>query len=641
MILDKKVTYFRGTRDIEVGGTWTIRETLKAIKNGNYNEPIKKLRAGDEEIKKNLPTVAVHGLFEYERKKKDFYEASGLIILDIDDVEEEEIEETKQMIMDDSDHVVAVMTSPSGNGIKALYYVQPELVTADNYRQIGKQIITDFDTYGNVDFLSVTDCLIMTSDSKILINEEATPAFIFIKDSIQLKGELEELDESRELWDSAEDFFETVLANDIAQKTNNNFHYIQVAILDLAKFGFKHPQEDLSFVVDYAESEFKVSRDNHQRFAEVTELATTYPQIHWPYKLIQSDEPDDEYIDYSNMAPDDDLIVKTESFTGEEDGELEGDGFVDYSTFFEKVLETAAEGDRVGFEVALSNLAEVFRFKGTGILTVTGIPGHGKTEMVDALTVDLARLYGHESIVCGFEQAPSEHVIKLIRKLLGVDITCPSYFNDANKPKIKEAYDFITSKFKHIDTNKIGGNINNILEIAAKQVLKSRAAGGNPRYLVLDPFNMLSIKGRFSGHEKIEEILRRLTHFSHQMDILVILVAHPFKMRIDEKTGEYTIPDFYSVKGSSAFFEMSYHGMTVYRRGDGLVLVKILKVKQNNLGTTGAEVFFLYEKAPGRYIPVDEDGNELAGDHRANDWLEKAIKITNEQEPILTIGNKE
>ena len=163
-----------------------------------------------------------------------------------------------------------------------------------------------------------------------------------------------------------------------------------------------------------------------------------------------------------------------------------------------------------------------------------------------------------------------------------------------------------------------------ILDIAAAQVAESRAKGGDPKYLVIDPFNMLSIKGKFSGHEKIEEILRRLTTFSHQMKVMVILVAHPFKMRKDEKTGNYEVPDFYSVKGSSAFFEMSYHGLVVYR-SPGQVLVRVLKVKQNNLGRAGAEVYFDYEKAPGRYLPKDEEGNELGGDHRDRNWLELAI----------------
>ena len=93
-------------------------------------------------------------------------------------------------------------------------------------------------------------------------------------------------------------------------------------------------------------------------------------------------------------------------------------------------------------------------------------------------------------------------------------------------------------------------------------------------------------------------------------------------MKKDEKTGEYEIPDFYSVKGSSAFFEMSYHGLTIYRT-NGMVLVRVLKVKQNNMGDAGADVWFMYDKNSGRYIPCDEEGGELAGDHRDKNWLKK------------------
>lgn len=625
MILETLVSDFSSTRNTEViKDSVTVGVWLERIQNGTFKRDVDQVRGGNDNAKKNLPTVAFHGVFEAFRKKADFIEASGLIILDIDDVEISEIEETKKEIMEDSNNVLACMKSPTGNGIKVLYYIQPELVNADNYRQIGKQLVSDFDIYGDVDYLSVTDCLIMTYDPAILINREVEPAFIYITDVIPKDSKLEKLDESREFWDDAEDFFDTVLATDIEQKTNNNFHYIQVAILDLAKFGFRHPKEDLSFVVDYAEASFKSSPENKKRFDEVTRLAESYPQQHWPYKMISSDEPDDEYVDYSDYVDSD--SVKDEK---SESTEEESNGLIDYSTLLERVVEVVKEGDRVGFEISLKNFAEIFRIKGTGILTVTGIPGHGKTEWVDQMILDLARLFGHESIIVGFEQTPEEHLIKIIRKLIGTNVTCPSWFNKSNEPEFKQAFNFVTKKIKHIDTNKTGGNINEILEIAAKRIKESRDEGGDPKYIVLDPFNMLSIKGRFSGHEKIEEILRRLTHFSHQMGVLVILVAHPFKMRTDEKTGEYAVPDFYSVKGSSAFFEMSYHGLTVYRKGyDTNVLIKVLKVKQNNLGQSGAEVYFNYEKGSGRYIPIDEEGNETQNVARDRDWLEKAIKQT-------------
>lgn len=630
-ILETKISTFKSTRSTEVNNESvdTIGVYLNFIKNGHYKASIDKVRAGDKAEKLKLPTIAFHGIFDGFREKKKFIEASGIVILDIDDVEDD-MEDVKEDIMDGSENVLAVMISPSGDGIKVLYYVQPDIITADNYREIGKQLVSKFDMYGKVDYLSVTDCLIVTYDPNILINENVEPAFLYIKETTTHTVELEPLDVNRVLWDDPEDFFDTVLATDIEQKTNSNFHYIQVGILDLAKFGFTHPKEDLSFVIDYAESAFKSSSDNKKRFLEVVEVAKQYGQTKWPYKTIRSDDDEDDegYMDYSNYTTTSSSTSPSSPAVSSDvvNEEESTDGLVNYDTLYDCVRDVVKEGNRVGCETSLADFADIFRFKGTGILTVTGIPGHGKTEFVDACIVDLARLYGHETIVVGYEQRPEEHIIKLIRKMVGVDVTCPSYFNKDTEPEFDAAYKFVTEHIKHIETTKVGGNINDILEIASQQIKKSRDAGGDPRYIVLDPFNMLSIKGKFSGHEKIEEILRRLTHFSHQMGVLVILIAHPFKMRIDEKTEKYAVPDFYSVKGSSAFFEMSYHGLVVYREGykaSDPVMIKVLKVKQNNLGVAGENIHLRYDRPSGRYIPIDNEDNEGPGDHREKNWTAK------------------
>ena len=629
MILETKVSWFESTYKTEVKGSIRLDDMLQMIQNGTHSDLIEKLRAGEKTAKQYLPTFAAHGLFEFSRTKKDFIEASGIVILDIDDIDKEDLEESKQMIMDEDDHVLACMISPSGNGIKVLYYVDPETINVDNYKQIGKQIINRFEDYGDVDNLSITDCLIATYDPNIIINENVEAAYIYVEEiKIDRNATLEERDKDIPLWEDAEEFYETVLYTDIAIKANNNFHFIQMSLLDLAKFGFYHPENDLSFVIEYSETDFKSSSENSKRFKEAADLAKTYPQTQWAYNTTKTEEDDfEEEQDWGGYSQYETKPKKSKETKGSDETEGSNDklddaetGLIDYDTIFYKVLETIAEGDRVGYEVSFENFAEVFRPKGTGILTVTGIPGSGKTEFVDAVTLDLARMYGHETIVAGFEQSAPEHLIKLMRKMVGADITCPSW---SDEKKTKEAFDFVTKHFKHIDTNRSGGYVINLLEIAAKQIAKSRAEGGDPKYIVLDPFNMLSIKSKASGHEKIEQILRTLTQFSHQMDILVILVAHPFKMRKDEKTGEYEVPDFYSVKGSSAFFEMSYHGWVVYRKSDGSVMVKILKVKQNNLGTTGAEAYFDYQRSSGRYIPIDEQGNEMSGDHYDKDWLEK------------------
>lgn len=627
-LVKSEISFFNSITKTEVvKKPYTLGQCLDDIREGTYRELIEKVRGGRDDLKRSLPAIAVHGVFKDFREKKDFILSSGIIIIDIDDIsKEDDIEEIKEDIAESFDYVFSVMISPSGNGVKVLCYVDPDLVTADNYREIGKFLSKDFQGYGEkVDWLSITDCLIMTWDPNIIIKEEVIPANVYLKETPIHTVELEPLDEGKELWDDVEEFYMTVLSENIEQKSSNNFHYLQMAMLDLAKYGYRHPKEDLSFIVDYAEAVHKKSNDNKNRFLELVEISKKYPQTHWPYKttkftsLYEEEEPEFDYSEY--------ITKPKETESNEDLEEDEDEGMVNYESFAERVYRVAIEGDRVGAEISLKSFADIFRFRGSGILTVTGIPGMGKTEFIDQCILDLARLYNQKTLIAGFEQSPEEHVLKLVKKMIGKDVTCKSYIKDKeNIKEINRVTNYITSKIRHIDTVKQGSDIINLLKISARQIQKSRENGEiGVRYVVIDPYNMLSVKGsRLQGFEKVEDILRKITIFSHQMDVMVILVAHPVKIKKDEKTKMYEVPDFYSVKGSSAFFEMSYHGLVVHREGylsSDRVLVRVLKVKQASLGKTMEEVYLGYEKQCGRYIPLDEDGNEEGGDHRVKDWL--------------------
>ena len=50
---------------------------------------------------------------------------------------------------------------------------------------------------------------------------------------------------------------------------------------------------------------------------------------------------------------------------------------------------------------------------------VTGIPGSGKSELLDAMMVNLAQRYGWRFGICSFENPPGEHIAKLAEKYVG------------------------------------------------------------------------------------------------------------------------------------------------------------------------------------------------------------------------------
>lgn len=610
-LFDLKISHFENTLSTEcVKEQLTILDFLKRIKGGFYKESIAKVRNGNSWVKKNeLNTIAFHGVFDNFRKKDLFIESSGLIILDVDNISKKDLKAVKREIFESSDSVFCVMVSPSGNGLKILYFVDSELVNQNNYNQIGKKVQEKFSEHGKIDYLSVTDTLIATYDSEILIRKNPIADHIYIEEyESENDVELEKRDENIDLWEDVEEFFSTVLHDSIVDRTNNNYHYIQVSLFELAKFGFYAKNEDLSFVIDFAENEFGTNSENQKRYLSASNIANGMAQTKWAYDT-RFNEGNDEKTDF-----------EMKDSENEEGGNGLEDYYVDYSNLYDETLKIAKMGNRVGYEVSYKNLADILRFYGSGIFTWTGIPTHGKTEFVDAVTLDLARLYGHVTLVAGFEQSVEEHVLKLMRRLEGKDIRCESYLNNSeNEDRLKKLYDFIVSKIIHLNVNKTGGNINKILEAFKYKITSLREKGLDVRYVVIDPFNMVSIKGNYGDTQKIEEILRRITQFSHEMNVLVHLVAHPTKMKKDEKTGKFEVPNFYNVKGSSAFFEMSYHGAVVYR-DDFVTMVKVLKVKQNSLGEKDECAYFLYHKESGRHIPCTEDGDELKGSHR-DVWL--------------------
>ena len=944
-MLDSQISTFENIGLTKVLNISTVGEELTKIRNGTYKAIVDQIRAGNKGLKKTLPLIAFHGLFDHYRAKKDYSESSGVLIIDIDDVAVDKIEEYKKAIVDESSHVLISMMSPSGNGIKLLYLIDPEQVTSDNYGQLNKEVAQKFTQYGEVDYLSVTDCLIATHDPKIVYNKNAVYDYsVVVKESVKTSNnELAERDTKIALHEDAEEFFEKVLLNNILSKTSNNFHFIQVSVLELVKYGFN---KDIDFVVDYSETTFGQSPANKERFREALEISKQYKQTMWAY-------------DYNN---DDSMEIDTEE-----------DGLVNLSDFRQRIIDKINEGDRVGREISLQNFADIFRFSGNGVDTWTGISQSGKaqpldseivtpngivkmgdikvgdyvlskdgktkvsgvfdqgerdvykihfsdgtsaksckehiwscknikdrvnkrdfsnrtladimkdykfgkeqrnnysiptlvskfdsqktpldpyalgvligdgalgkgtprftngevkmfevlgqplkkinckiyakkdkgrkcysgciskidgkennlsvilkdlnlnvnaiykhipdiykfnsvssrmgmlrglmdtdgtvtkkgnavfntsserlahdvvflvrslggianisskmpthtnqgvkktsvnrcfniainlpksvgnpflncekkrlkysapkepsrfivkieldkreetrcvmvedeshlyftnnfivthnTEFLDQIIIDITRLYKEEFIIVGFEQSPEEHFMKLVRKLLGVNITADNWFKNQNNVTLfNKAYDFLSGKIRHIDTDKIGGNLNKILGYLAKQIERPDA---KTRYVILDPFNMMSLKtNKASGHEQAEEILKTLTEFSKKHNVYIILVAHPTKMKKGDD-GKYPIPDLYSVKGTSAFWDMSYHGHVVHRHGydaNSLVEVKVLKVKQANLGIIGASAFYIYDRESTRYIPVDEKGNELEGDHLDKNWINK------------------
>jgi hypothetical protein len=100
-----------------------INELLNAVHSGRWAKKVEYLRSLDKDLYKvnkvYLPAICWSGTFK-ERNNKGLNQYSGLVVLDIDNINSNVIRELKDRFIDDNKNVLAAFTSPSGHGIKII-----------------------------------------------------------------------------------------------------------------------------------------------------------------------------------------------------------------------------------------------------------------------------------------------------------------------------------------------------------------------------------------------------------------------------------------------------------------------------------------------------------------------------------------
>ncbi len=110
-----------------------INQLIEVIKYGYIKEAINTLRSlenkkeRDDLKRTKLPCVTLSGTFQ-KRNKNHLQEHSGLIQIDIDDLEEEDYASTFKTLIAD-EHTFVAFRSPGGKGIKLIVKINPSIDT--------------------------------------------------------------------------------------------------------------------------------------------------------------------------------------------------------------------------------------------------------------------------------------------------------------------------------------------------------------------------------------------------------------------------------------------------------------------------------------------------------------------------------
>lgn len=268
------------------------------------------------------------------------------------------------------------------------------------------------------------------------------------------------------------------------------------------------------------------------------------------------------------------------------------------SDFLLQMDDLYKNGMRPGIPTGWKNLDEIYRVVKGQLNIFTGVPSHGKSEFVDALMVNLSVSHGWHWVVYSPENHPvSLHGRKLVEKYTGLPM-----FGQGRIPYevFRPAADWVNNHFTFLDGLDEEMSLDTIFEVVNK-IRKVKPVDG----MIIDPWNELEAfrPERMSETEYIGNCLKRTRMFARKTDIYAGIVAHPYKLRKDLKTGEWPVPNLYDISGSSHWYNKADNGICVYRDFNANVTnVHVLKVKQKYYGSIGVRDFE-YETKSGRYIP--------------------------------------
>lgn len=247
---------------------------------------------------------------------------------------------------------------------------------------------------------------------------------------------------------------------------------------------------------------------------------------------------------------------------------------------------------------------------------LTGWPGSGKSEWLDALLLNLAR-QGWRFALFSPENQPNEiHVVKFLEKLFG----SPFGAGPTERMTIDEAMEAATELddwFRFVtpaySTEKLSFTIEEVLqatecEFRMRNLWKKRE---QPLGLVIDPWNELEhLRPReLSETEYVSQTLSMIRAWARRNAIHVWVVAHPQKVKRLEN-GKLPVPTPDMISGSQHWWNKADACITVWRefgeRPSSTVEIHVQKVRFKHIGRQGM-VQLDYDRVTGRYTaPMTE-----------------------------------
>ena len=252
---------------------------------------------------------------------------------------------------------------------------------------------------------------------------------------------------------------------------------------------------------------------------------------------------------------------------------------------------------------SFGNVKDIFTMMRGQVCTITGIPSHGKSTYSEWHVLNLVHDYKMKVSFFSPEHSPMGlHQTNFIQKAVG-------------KPFWKSTDNIERITKEDIDRYKRWANEKIYLTGSEKgkpadwdwllEKFREQMYSFGIDIFVIDAFNKVLLPRGTNKKDAIDEVLTRLTSFAQSNNVLVLLVAHPTKMKKADN-GKYEVPSLYDVSGSADFRNQTHNGYCIYRHfpdenDNGYTTFINLKTKFGFQGEIGGSISYDYHVPTGRY----------------------------------------
>lgn len=280
---------------------------------------------------------------------------------------------------------------------------------------------------------------------------------------------------------------------------------------------------------------------------------------------------------------------------------MTSDGIYSVTDFSQQIISAyMAEAEKDYVDVGWPSLAEHYKPEPGYMTIVTGIPGHGKSEIIDAILVNMAHLYGKRSLYFSPENYPLvKHFIKLAEKYIGKPFRAYKSTEGMDSDDVRNAIEWVQGHFQWLYPSESECKIDCILDKAQK-VFDTCGLD----CLVIDPWNEVDHQrpSNLSETEYISQSLSKVRRFARKNKVHCFIIAHPTKLPKNRETGNYDPPTAYDISGSAHWRNKADFCLTAHRHDMGCnrITVYVGKVKFKDFGKIG-NVDLDYDFVTGRF----------------------------------------